>query len=113
MTVMRLLLFSLPLAAVVASAIALICPAYHEVLDEPSTSEDPFYYVDYHKRDTFRTRKEFVWGWGWPVGLASGLSAGAVSSLVMLRVGKHSKRRLGSGCQLNPRHHDAQPARFE
>jgi hypothetical protein len=87
MTAPRLLLRLFLLAAAVASAVALICPAYREVLDEPSPREDPFYYVDYHKRDSYRTRTELVWGWGWPVGLASGLAAGVVGYVLMSRAG--------------------------
>jgi hypothetical protein len=91
MTAPRLLFRPLLVGAAAALIVALFCPAYHEVLDEPSPGEDPFYYVDYHKRDAYRTRRKFVWGWGWSVGLASGLSAGVAGCIVMLRTAERNK----------------------
>jgi hypothetical protein len=66
------------LTAAVAATVALVFPSVREVRDDPSPAEDPFYYVDYHKQASYRTKTVVGWGWGWVAGVAAGGLAGSI-----------------------------------
>lgn len=79
MTSPRAVVRSVLLAATVGAAVALVIPSFRVVRDDPPVGEDPFYYVDYHKRTSYRTRTVVEWGWGWIAGVAVGSLAGGIS----------------------------------